>query len=214
MEYHNSPCISEELSSNAPGRDLSENLEHGGAEMTVGEQPPMQEITNMENKDATHLHDILATAGFYEDEPISYQDFEMEEAYSKRGKVDTYSSIPRNDDVTIRHKLLFDLVNESMQSLLGPNLKCSMFKRWILGPTFSSQGKRLLEDLWNQIQLLLNSSVDGSNAPNSMVAQDLKMTTWPTMSYEDMDVVGRQIERVILLNLIDDIVREMCLRSN
>ncbi|XP_074563518.1 uncharacterized protein LOC141820144 [Curcuma longa] len=220
MAYHTSPCISEELSSNAPGRepDLSENLEHGGAETAVSEQPQKQEITDMENKDVSPLRGILATAGFYDSKldelsrPISYQDFEVEEAYSKYGKVDTDSSIPRNDDVTIRHKLLFDLVNESMQSLLGPTIKCSMFKRWILGPTSSSQGKRLLEDLWNQIQLLLNSSIDGSsNALDSMVAQDLKMTTWPTMSYEDMDVVGRQIERVILLNLIDDIVRDLCL---
>ncbi|XP_074556468.1 uncharacterized protein LOC141812322 [Curcuma longa] len=225
MEYHTSPCISEELSSNAPGRgpDMSENLEQVGMDMPVRENPQKQEV-GKENKNASYLCDILATVGFCEDKstdqansklnelsrPIPHKVFEeVEEACSKYGKVDTDSYIPRNDDVTIGHKLLFDLVTESLQSLLGPKIKCSMFNRWILGPASSSQGKRSLEDLWDQIQLYLNPSIDRSNALDSMVAQDLKMTTWPTMLYEDMDVVGRQIERIILLNLIDDIVKDM-----
>ncbi|XP_042448476.1 uncharacterized protein LOC122033503 isoform X1 [Zingiber officinale] len=225
MEYHTSSCISEELSSNAPGKgpDMSENLEQVGMGMAVRENHQKQEV-GMENKDASYSCDILANVGFCEDKstdqansksnelsrPILHQVFgEVEEVCSKYGKVDTDSYIPHNDDVTIGHKLLFDLVNESLQIFLGPKIKCSMFNRWILGPASSSQGKRSLEDLWDQIQLYLNPSIDRSNALDSMVAQDLKMATWPTMLYEDMDVIGRQIERVILLNLINDVVKDM-----
>ncbi|RZS26112.1 hypothetical protein BHM03_00059414 [Ensete ventricosum] len=263
MDHHTSPCVSEDLSSNAPGRTdsihifmihslpephLLEHVEYFGPEMTVEiephkqettekesedgsemeveEQPHKQETTEKETGDAAYLQDILVTAGFYEDKstdqatkldaltrPISLQVFEqVEEACSKYGKLETESTIFHNDDQAIGHKLLFDLVNEALQSVLGPKINCSMFKRWILGPAASSsQGRSLLDDLWNQIQSFLNSPTDESDTLNSMVVQDLKMTTWPTMLYEDIDVVARQIERVILRDIIFDITRDMCL---
>ncbi|WOK94785.1 hypothetical protein Cni_G03490 [Canna indica] len=225
MEYHTSPCISEELSSKSPEPVLSEKVEHGGPDTAVEEQLHKQETIEIESRDAVHLHDLLVTSGLYEDKstdqansrldaltrPISHQIFEeVEEAYNKYGKVDTESSIIHNDDIAIGHKLLFDLVNEALQTVVGPKINCSMFKRWILGPAASPNGKSLLDDLWNQIQSYINPSLDESGTLERMVVEDLKTTTWPTMLYEDMDVVGRQIERVILQNLINDALVDFC----
>ncbi|KAG6483086.1 hypothetical protein ZIOFF_059726 [Zingiber officinale] len=226
MEYHMSSCIAGEFSTDAPAREpfVPENIEHGGHDKSTGEKSQEQEIDDMEEKDTSYLRDILITAGFYEDNstdlsnsrldeltrPISHQVFEeVEEAY-KYGHVDTEFSIADNSDVTIGHKLLFDLVNEALQSILSPKIRCPMLKRWVLGPATPSEGKNLLEDLWNQIKLYLNPFMHESDTLDSIVVQDMKMTTWPTMLYEDMDVVGRQIERAILSNLIDDIVKDLC----
>lgn len=200
------------------------NIEHGGQDKATGEKSQEQEIDDMEERDASYLRDILITAGFYEDNstdlansrldeltrPISRQVFEeVEEAY-KYGHADTQSSIAYNNDVTIGHKLLFDLVNEALQSMLGPKIRCPMLKRWVLGPATPSEGKNLLEDLWNQIKLYSNPFMHESDTLDSIVVQEMKMTTWPTKLYEDMDVVGRQIERAILSNLIHEIVKDLC----
>nr|XP_009397934.1 PREDICTED: uncharacterized protein LOC103982668 isoform X1 [Musa acuminata subsp. malaccensis] len=207
-------------------QETTEKESEDGSEMEVEEQPHKKETIEKETGDAAYLQDILVTAGFYEDRstdqatkldaltrPISLQVFEqVEEACSKYGKLETESTIIHNDDPAIGHKLLFDLVNEALQSVLGPKINCSMFKRWILGPAASSsQGRSLLDDLWNQIQSYLNSPMDESDTLNIMVVQDLKMTTWPTILYEDIDVVARQIERVVLHDIIFEIAHDMCL---
>ncbi|KAJ8490525.1 hypothetical protein OPV22_012246 [Ensete ventricosum] len=197
MEYHTTACTSEALSSGAPARislpdpHLSEQAEHGGSEMAATEQP-----------DQASSRSDAATR------PISPQVFEEEEeAYGKCWK----SSVVRNDDTAIRHKLLFDLVNEALQSVLGPQVHCSMFKRRSQGQAAPPQAKSLLLDLWNQIQVYMSPPLHESDV-NNVVVQDVKTTTtttWPSMLHEDVDVVGRQIERVVLRDLIDDIVQAM-----
>ncbi|RWW65851.1 hypothetical protein BHE74_00026814 [Ensete ventricosum] len=186
--------------SNAPARislpdpHLSEQAEHGGSEMAATEQP-----------DQASSRSDAAT------QPISPRVFEEEEeAYGKCWK----SSVVHNDDTAIRHKLLFDLVNEALQSVLGPQLHCSMFKRRSQGQAAPPQAKSLLLDLWNQIQVYMSPPLHESDV-NNVVVQDVKTTTttttttWPSMLHEDVDVVGRQIERVVLRDLIDDIVQAM-----
>ncbi|RRT73987.1 hypothetical protein B296_00028851 [Ensete ventricosum] len=186
--------------SNAPARislpdpHLSEQAEHGGSEMAATEQP-----------DQASSRSDAATR------PISPRVLEEEEeAYGKCWK----SSVVHNDDTAIRHKLLFDLVNEALQSVLGPQLHCSMFKRRSQGQAAPPQAKSLLLDLWNQIQVYMSPPLRESDV-NNVVVQDVKTTTttttttWPSMLHEDVDVVGRQIERVVLRDLIDDIVQAM-----
>ncbi|URD91879.1 hypothetical protein MUK42_11048 [Musa troglodytarum] len=197
MEYHTTACISEALSSDAPDSRLSEQAEHGGSEMAATEHPHNQDTTISADQASSRSHAVTR--------PISHQVFEEEEeAYGKYWK----SSIGHNDDIAIRHKLLFDLVNEALQSVLGPQIHCSMFKRGSQGQAASPQAKSLLLDLWNQIQVHTSPPLHESDV-NSVVVQDVKMTTWPSMLHEDVDVVGRQIERVVLRDLIDDIVQAM-----
>ncbi|XP_018678640.2 uncharacterized protein LOC135583626 isoform X1 [Musa acuminata AAA Group] len=203
MEYHTTACISEALSSDAPARislpdpHLSEQAEHGGSEMAATEQPHNQETIVSADQASSKSGAVTR--------PISHQVFEEEEeAYGKYWK----SSFVHNDDIAVRHKLLFDLVNEALQSVLGPQIHCSMFKRRSPGQAASPQAKSLLLDLWNQIQVYMSPPLHESDV-NNVVVQEVKMTTWPSMLHEDVDVVGRQIERVVLRDLIDDIVQAM-----
>ncbi|XP_038970982.1 uncharacterized protein LOC103701168 [Phoenix dactylifera] len=223
IEYHPSPRSSGDISCNLPEPSLSENYESEA--VATNEQPYDDETLETESKDKAYLKDILVAVGLYNGKPsdqafskwdsvinpISDKVFEqVEEAYSKYGKVDTGVSLLHHGDNNIGNKMLFDLVNEALPSVLGIPMNSSRFKRWVLDPAEVPQGKKLLDDLWHQIQRHTNPSMHEPHTIDSMVARDVRMTTWSTMLCEDIDVVGREIELVILRELIDDVVRDMC----
>lgn len=205
---------------------LSEQIENYESEAAATkEQPYDDETLETESKDKAYLKDILIAVGLYNGKPfdqafskwdsvinpISDKVFEqVEEAYSKYGKGDNGASLLHYGDNNIGNKMLFDLVNEALPSVLGIPMNSSKFKRWVLDPAEVPEGKKLLDDLWHQIQIHANPPMDEPHTIDSMVARDVRTTSWSTMLCEDIDVVERDIELVILRELIDDFVQDMC----
>ncbi|XP_073102822.1 uncharacterized protein [Elaeis guineensis] len=226
IEYHPSPCNSGDISCKLPELSLSEQVENYESEAAATkEQPYDDETLEIESKDKAYLKDILVAVGLYNGKsfdqafsrwdsvinPISDKVFEqVEEAYSKYGKVDNGASLLHYGDNNIGKKMLFDLVNEALPSVLGIPMNSSRFKEWVQDPAEVPQGKRLLDDLWHQIQIHTNPPMEEPHTIDGMVARDVRTTTWSTMLCEDIDVVEREIELLILRELIDDFVQDMC----
>ncbi|XP_072994950.1 uncharacterized protein [Typha latifolia] len=217
-----------DLICNFPELSQSEDVENEKSEeVTIEEKYYKDEITEIENPDEAYIKDILVTAGLYEDRsfdqanprwdalriPISYKIVEeVEEAYSRYKKVDNEDSFLDHCDTSLSHRLLFDLVNEALQSIGSIPRNNATVTRWILDSAEVPRGKKLLDELWHHIQCYTNLPMDEMHTIDGMVARDVRMTPWPATLYEDIDVSCRKIECAILGELIDDFVRDICFR--
>lgn len=90
----------------------------------------------------TYIRDLLVSSGLYGGssdkslgrwgtiaKPISNSVFEeVEEAYIKLAKED--GSMTKNHNEKVDHKMLFDLLNETLSTILGPLSTMSKFRIW------------------------------------------------------------------------------------
>ncbi|KAF8659488.1 hypothetical protein HU200_058430 [Digitaria exilis] len=182
------------------------------------------------NHDKAYIRDILVAAGLYDDDgsldnkangrvdsmarPICDDIFEeVEDIYYYRGKYCDDAIGVCNDDAggnAADHRMLFDLANEALQSLVmqGAKVGCSL-RQWVIDSTGVSRGRRLVDDVWQQVQILRNPEMQEMQTIDSMVAYEIRKSVWADVLYEDVYVVGRKIERAIFDELIEDLLIEV-----
>lgn len=188
-------------------------------------QPKHAESEIFESKDPAeaYIRDLLVASGLYDgssdkflwrwetfSKPISTSVFEeVEESYKKLAKHQTEKKVD--------HKLLLDLLNEALSTVLGPPSEAmstaSKLKRNSISassgfPTL--QGKKLLECVWEIICEHLYSPIDRSNfSLDGMVAQDLRLTPWTGLMDDEVRSIGREMESLIMGDLVEEILEDM-----
>lgn len=218
-----------ELSSELPVTELNSLLELGenNAPEEVGNKgrPDEDETVEAEGPAKAFVRNVLVTAGLYEGQPfdqvfsrwtpltkpISQWVFEkVEETYDKNWNVNDGESPLYNCSTNVGHKMLFDLINEALPRVIQATTTSSTFKTWVLGPNRLPHGKRLLDNLWRQIEIHINPQRGPSYSSDNLVARDLSMIPWSGVLHEDIDVMGRDIECIIVGELIDEFVWDIC----
>ncbi|KAJ0969084.1 hypothetical protein J5N97_021961 [Dioscorea zingiberensis] len=232
IEDPHSSYVSAEFSLEFPElATLSEQAENSGqVDVEIVEKPSEDETfegaVEVEGHVGSYIRDILLAAGLYEGEafnrtflrwdaltkPIPIWVFdEVEETYSKNEREDNSECLKCCcAETDIGHKMLFDLLNEALPQVLTMRVIGSSFKRCLAGPPTVPRGKKLLDNLWHQIKMYSNPPLDESHSLDDMMIRDLKMTPWSSLSHEDIDSMGREMEMVIIAELIDEFVCEMC----
>ncbi|XP_010247093.1 PREDICTED: uncharacterized protein LOC104590217 [Nelumbo nucifera] len=223
------PRVFREISSNLQElrRQLNQLDSDGPDDTLTREEPREVETLEIQDEKQAYIRDLLIASGLYDgpfdcsfskwdslEKPISYLIFEeVEESYKKRAKENEEETRDQKESKEAR-KLLFDLLNEALATILGSLMTTSRFKRRVLGPSIilPSCGKKLLGAAWEMIHKHVNPPMDGSHySLDGMVACDLGKTPWSGMMLDDVDVIGREIEWMILGELMEETVRDMWL---
>ncbi|URD98227.1 hypothetical protein MUK42_29971 [Musa troglodytarum] len=222
-EDHPSLPASGEPNSNIPESDLPEEVDYDRSEQTTDELKPSEdELPEIEGNTKAYIRDILITCGLFERnhfdqclwewntprKPIPILVFdEVEETYQRNDKLKSRTTlICEGEDVGFSHRILFDLLNEALLSVVQNSKPGSTVKKWFPGPGRVPQGDQLLDSLWHLIQVYINPPVDESHPLESLVAQEMNQTSWSGMLHEDVDIISVEIELLIVENLIDELV--------
>lgn len=184
-------------------------------EVVINEDPQEHNLFDSEGEAQIYIRDVLVAAGFYDGSsmltsPIQSKVFEeVESAYQRNGGK-TEGSVKANGGRSVDHKLLFDLLNEALSDVMRPPITRPRSMRGLVGPTAVPQGKKLLDHVLVMILTYLNPPQDECNSFDDVVANDLGRTPWSAMMKGETDVIGRGMERVILGELVLEIVKDMC----
>lgn len=109
-------------------------------------------------------------------------------------------------------KMLLDLLNEVLSTLLGPPVTMSRFRRKIISSSTlpPPRGRKLLDSVWEIIRVYLYPPADRSSySLDAMVAQDLGSAPWSGLVEEEINSLVREVECLIIGELLDEILREM-----
>ncbi|KAI0514142.1 hypothetical protein KFK09_010176 [Dendrobium nobile] len=232
---HSSTQVSSELSMSLSGENYWFTTEFGSrSEHVENERCGMATQTRLYESNETiltegcgeaYVRDILVVSGLYRAcwplyQAISRMDGqvklislcvfdEVEEKFRKLKTVDDDNSTMSLGDIDIDRKMLFDLVNEALTSVLDSSLTQLMKKRLSQYHTQLPHGRKLLDDLLIQIQIYSNPKVEQPQSIDDIVVWDLKLMPLLTAAHEDISSLGREIEWVIMRELIDDLLSEL-----
>uniref|UniRef100_A0A0D3GL27 DUF4378 domain-containing protein n=1 Tax=Oryza barthii TaxID=65489 RepID=A0A0D3GL27_9ORYZ len=171
-----------------------------------------------------YIKQVLIAAGLYED-GSSYSSPSM----MNNARVDSTARRPICDYVfdeveeiynteedAADHRMLFDLANEALEiTMMGSTKTGSSLWRWVVDSTGVSPGRKLLDDVWQQVQSVRNPPVQQEmQTVESMVAREAWTSPWIEVLHEDSYVLGRKLERAIFDQLIADIVQELFISQN
>lgn len=182
------------------------------------------EITvDLGNPDKTFVRDLLVASGLYEgttDRSLSRWDpfakpinksvlEETKENLKKRNNQNQEGE----EDIEDNHNILFDLLNEVLTVVLGPVRKSGFRKKlmnsYVFEPT-SIRGKYLLESVWRIMSEYLYSqpekpfcSLDG------IIGWDLERCPWSGLIGEEATVLGREVEGMIMSDLVEEVVKDL-----
>ncbi|KAI9165759.1 hypothetical protein LWI28_019916 [Acer negundo] len=226
-EENGMPQVFRDISSNLSElrRQLNE-LESGRPEDITTDQETESEIIDLEDKAEAYIRDLLIASGFYDGssdkflsrwdplaKPISSSVFEkVEESYRKS---------PEENEVTVKdhvqkkvdRKLLLDLLNEALSILIGPPVTMSRFRRKIIGSSSRlkpPQGRKLLDSVWETIRAYLYPPSDRSQySLDSLLTQDLGSAPWSGLMDEEINYLGREVECLIIGDLVEEIFKDM-----
>ncbi|XP_025882235.2 uncharacterized protein [Oryza sativa Japonica Group] len=171
-----------------------------------------------------YIKQVLIAVGLYED-GSSYSSPSM----MNNARVDSMARRPICDYVfdeveetynteedAADHRMLFDLANEALEiTMMGSTKTGSSLWRWVVDSTGVSPGRKLLVDVWQQVQSVRNPPVQQeTQTVESMVAREAWTSPWIEVLHEDSYVLGRKLERAIFDQLIADIVQELFISQN
>ncbi|KAK9074810.1 hypothetical protein SSX86_003129 [Deinandra increscens subsp. villosa] len=190
-------------------------LETGRSEETVMEEEPYEpDMAELEDEDESYLRDLLIASGLYDNsfekclsrwdtfaKPISDQVFnQVEESYKNKTEDD-------ENQRWVDHKVLLDLVNEVLSTLLAPPMLISKLSKKVIRPP---NGNKLLDQVWGMLRAHLHPPVDKSfYFFDTMVAKDLQSIPWSEMVFEDIDALAKEMECEIMRDLMEETVNEM-----
>ncbi|KAJ0097650.1 hypothetical protein Patl1_29275 [Pistacia atlantica] len=225
-EDNSMPQVFREISSNLNElrRQLSQ-LDNRPEDIYVEQDPTESEIVDLDDQAEAYIRDLLVASGFYDGssdkslsrwdplaKPISSSVFEkVEESYRKlveENEVLIKEHIEKKGD----RKMLLDLLNEALSTILGPPVTKSRFRRKIIGSSMlpPPHGRKLLESVWEIIRVYLYPPTDRSYySLDSMVADDLGSTPWSGLMDEETNALGREVECHIIGDLVEDILKDM-----
>ncbi|XP_059286486.1 uncharacterized protein LOC132039940 isoform X1 [Lycium ferocissimum] len=220
------PRVFREISSNLNElrRKLNQLDTYDSEETMIDEQPVEEEMLEIEDQAEAYIRDLLVASGLYDGsrdkyisrwdplgKPISNQVFEdVEESNYKQLTKDEEGYIKDQLD-KINHKLLCDLLNEALPSVLGVSSTMSKFMKSAVGPVPRPlQGKKLLERVWEIVGVFVHPPWDRtSQSLDNIVARDLSSTPWSGLIDEDINALGKDMECQIIGDLIQEMVNDM-----
>ncbi|CAH2051427.1 unnamed protein product [Thlaspi arvense] len=188
-----------------------------------------ESIVDLGNPDKVFVRDLLVASGLYEgrtDRSLSRCDpfakiinksvlEETKENLKKRSNQnqedEDMEESTRSED---NHNILFDLLNEVLTVVLGPLTTKSGFKKKFMSSCVSEptaiRGKYLLESAWRIMSEYLYSqperpfcSLDG------IIGWDLERCPWSGLIGEEVNVLGREVEGMIMADLVDEVVKDL-----
>ncbi|XP_015693717.2 uncharacterized protein LOC102701461 [Oryza brachyantha] len=106
------------------------------------------------------------------------------------------------------HRMLFDLANEALEMVVGSVKPGWSLRRWVVDST-GARERKLLDDVWHQVQSLRNPPVQEMQTVEIMVAREAQKSTWIQSLHEDAYVLGMKVERAIFDQLLADILHEL-----
>lgn len=220
------PNIFREISSNI--KDIRRQLdavETDDSEDTMPDEQSIQaDLPEIEDQAEAYIRDLLLVSGLYDasfyrsisrqeplGKPISIQVFEeLEESCIQKTNVDEG---PLKDHCEkSSHKLLFDLVNETLPNVLGPTLQMSKCARNATSAVLQipPHGKKLFNQLMQILRVYLHPSTDKAHfSLDRMVGRELQSSTWSRLMDDDVNDLGKDIECQITGDLIGEMVKDM-----
>ncbi|KAK9135657.1 hypothetical protein Syun_014987 [Stephania yunnanensis] len=227
MEDHTVSRTRPEISSNLHEFKNQLNQPKNGKSEDLGNiaQSPRAEIVELEGQAEAYIKDLLVVSGLYD--RLSKQTFsgwdslssrlckwvfdKVEESYPKNFEENTSKKDLR--DNKIDHKVLFDLLNESLSTILGPSMAMSTFKKNVVGPVLAlpPHGKDLIHAVWKMIHKYVYTPCEDSfYSLDSLVTHDLETLPWLHTMHDCVDLIGRDVEDLIIRELIEETVKEIC----
>ncbi|XP_048335164.1 uncharacterized protein LOC107424299 [Ziziphus jujuba] len=221
------PQVFREISSNLNElrRQLNQ-LESDEPEDTVNKQEPIEpEMVEIKDPAEAYIRDLLVAAGLYDGssekhlsrwetlaKPVSISVFEeVEESYKKMAK-EQENSLNDHDEKKVDHKVLLDLLNETLSTVLTPPLSLSKFWRNIINTSTLPplHGKKLLDRVWRVMCEHLYPPDDRCHySLDSMVGRDMRLTPWSGLISEEVYSIGREMESLIMGDLVEEILQDM-----
>ncbi|KAM3285616.1 hypothetical protein P3S67_024415 [Capsicum chacoense] len=219
------PRVFRDISSNLNElrRQLNQLDTYDYEETMTDDQPDEEEMLEIEDHSEAYIRDLLVASGLYDGsrdkyisrwdplgKPISNQVFEeVEESYKQVTKDE--EGYTKDQLRKINHKLLCDMLNEALPSVLGVPSTMSRFMKRAVGPMpRAPQGKKLLERAWEIVGVYVHPPWDRTTQSlDNIVARDLSSTPWSGLIDEDVNSVGKDMECQIIGDLIQELVKDM-----
>lgn len=177
-------------------------------EVVVKEGPLEPEMLDLEDESKSYIREVLVAAGLLDQSaelsyPIHTKVFEEVEATYKRRGHEGEGGANHVD-----HKLLFNLLNEALLSVLRPPIT-RIRLGGTLGPTLVPHGKDLLDKVWRIIHIYLCPSSNHCHSIDEMSSRDLERIPWLSMMHEETNFIGRAMENMILGELVHEIMKDI-----
>ncbi|KAH6760003.1 hypothetical protein C2S51_016952 [Perilla frutescens var. frutescens] len=202
-----------------------DQLESPGLEKSITEKKSHEVKIEIEDPTEAYVRDLLVASGYYDGscnqslskwdalgKPISNQVFEeVEESHRQSTKVNESST--KDHGAKTKNRLIFDLLNEALPTLLRQIKNISRFGKAIESARHQPpQGRELLSLVWEIIRRYVHPPADRSvYAIDSMLAQDLKPNSWSRLMDDDMNALCKDLECYITGHLIEETVKDICL---
>lgn len=204
-------------------RQLNQLDTYDSEETMIDEQAVEEEMLEIEDQAEAYIRELLIASGLYDGsrdkyisrwdplgKPISNQVFEeVEESYKQLTKDE--EGYIKDQLQKINHKLLCDMLNEALPSILGVPSTMSRFMKHAVGPMpRPPQGKKLLERAWEIVGVYVHPPWDRAfQSLDNIVARDLSSTPWSGLIDEDVNALGKDMECQIIGDLIQEMIKDM-----
>ncbi|KAJ9146862.1 hypothetical protein P3X46_029080 [Hevea brasiliensis] len=223
----NMPQVFKEISSNLNElqRQLNQLKSNEPEDSTIEQEPSECIMVNLEDEVEAYLRDLLVASGLYDGscdkcfsrwdplaKPISNSVFEKVEESCKKLAKDNRNSNRDDKDKKVDHKILYDLMNEALSTLLGPPAAMSMFRRRIISSFMLPplRGRKLLDCVWEMIRGYLYHPDDKPYySLDSLVTRNLGCTPWSSLINDEVNALGKEMECLIVGDLIEEIVNDI-----
>ncbi|KAF2291690.1 hypothetical protein GH714_028154 [Hevea brasiliensis] len=206
-------------------RQLNQLKSNEPEDSTIEQGPSECIMVNLEDEVEAYLRDLLVASGLYDGscdkcfsrwdplaKPISNSAFEKVEESCKKLAKDNRNSNRDDKDKKVDHKILYDLMNEALSTLLGPPAAMSMFRRRIISSFMLPplRGRKLLDCVWEMIRGYLYHPDDKPYySLDSLVTRNLGCTPWSSLINDEVNALGKEMECLIVGDLIEEIVNDI-----
>lgn len=224
------PQVFKEISSNL--NELRRQLNQLGSvkpeETTIEHESNEFKLDDLEDKSEAYVRDLLIASGFYDGssdkcllrwdpfaKPISNSVFEdVETSCKKFLPMDDGATATHHNETNADHRMLFDLSNEALSTVLGPPVTMSRFRRkvidWSMLPHL--HGRKLLDSVWEIIRENLYPFNDKPfYSLDNMVSKYLESSPWSGLIDDEVNNFGGEIEYLIMGDLIEEMLKDLCM---
>ncbi|XP_020597006.1 uncharacterized protein LOC110036814 isoform X2 [Phalaenopsis equestris] len=224
------PSVEDRLSTQVSG-ELGMSLLESGIHPEQSETKPFEEVAaeaqlneimQIESYAKSYIRDILIVSGRYKSWPLdqtlsrldgcteSISSSVFDEVEEKNCKFEmAEANCCKLGEIDMDRKLLFDMVNEALPAVTGSPMSPLTSKKWKESLTQLPCGVKLLDDLFHQIKMYANPKIVQHNSIDKVVAWDVKLRPWFTSSYEDIGYVEKEVEGLIIGDLIDELALDL-----
>ncbi|WJX55929.1 hypothetical protein P8452_41642 [Trifolium repens] len=192
-------------------------------DFAMKQEPSESEFVQLIDPAESYIRDLLVASGLYFgswDKPLLRGDTyakpignsvfeEVEESHKKLIKENDENFIKNHK---LDHRILLDLLNESLSIVLGPPLTLSRFRKKSCNSSMLAppQGKELLKLVWDNIRVSLYPSSDISHySLDTLVSQHLSSIPWSGKINDEINILEREIECRITNDLIEELTKDL-----